>query len=89
MTGEFWVGFYYGALAAALPLCGIGLWYLTRRVDAWMKMAAVVVAADTCIAAADVLADTPVGEFTGNEMPAYEKAEASMRQALAALKGTP
>ena len=39
MSPEFWTGFYYGVIAAALPLLGIMCWDANRRVQEYLRRA--------------------------------------------------
>lgn len=37
MTPEFWLGFYYGVLAGAIPCLLFSLYVLNRRVQQWLS----------------------------------------------------
>jgi hypothetical protein len=37
MSAEFWFGFFYGAAAVALPVCGVIAWRANQRVQEWLS----------------------------------------------------
>lgn len=37
VSGEFWVGFYYGISAVAAVICVVALWATNRRIQQWLR----------------------------------------------------
>jgi hypothetical protein len=36
VSAEFWIGFFYGGLAVALPVCAVVTWRANKRVQQWL-----------------------------------------------------